>query len=401
MRGDIVKIGEVCTIAPPKSEVKNYRLGGNDKVSFLPMEDLGVDIKSIIPNKERTLEEVAGSYTYFAEGDILLAKVTPCFENGKLGIASCLKNGIGFGSSEFIVLRPNVKKVIPTYLYYRLQDSSFRKEGRSLMVGACGLKRLPKSYVAESPIYLPTLSAQQRIVDILDVEFAKIDTLKTNAERNLQNAKELFKTAVGKELSAKKGWKKYTLQDACLEYGQYGMSVPSKPYNGVRYLRITDITEDGNLNNDRVSAKTDYIIEEKYYLKRGDVLFARTGATVGKTLVYEPEMGECSYAGYLIRYRPNTNIVLPRTLYYITHSLPYYEWVLKVQKQAVLPNISAKLYNDYTFSVPNIAEQRSIIATLDGLNTKCRVLQDNYTKTIALCADLKQSLLRKAFNGEL
>ena len=247
------------------------------------------------------------------------------------------------------------------------------------------------------PVSLPE---QQRIVDILDREFAKIDALKANAEKSLQAAKDLFQATLKKELEPKEGWKKYCLKDVCTDYGDYGMSLPSKAYESVRYLRITDITEWGELNNDRVSVDTD-VIDDRYMLKEGDVLFARTGATVGKTLVYEDAFGDCCYAGYLIRYRPNQDIVLPRMLYFITHSASYYEWVATNQKSATLPNISAKLYNTFALSLPSIKEQKEIVSRLDDLANKSKALNGNYQKTLTLCDDLKQTILRKAFNGEL
>ena len=108
----------------------------------------------------------------------------------------------------------------------------------------------------------------------------------------------------------KEGWRIVKLGEVCDRFGEYGMSVSSKPYDGIRYIRITDITDDGNLNDDYVSADINYI-DDDYRLQKGDVLFARTGATVGKTLVYKEEFGECVYAGYLIRYRPNLSLVLP------------------------------------------------------------------------------------------
>ena len=232
-----------------------------------------------------------------------------------------------------------------------------------------------------------------------DKEFEKIDALKENAEKNLQNAKDLFQAALKKELRPKKGWKTYTLQEVCSESGQYGMSVPSKSFNGIRYLRITDITDEGGLNDEQVSADID-VIEQKYLLQEGDILFARTGATVGKTLVYQSSFGKCSFAGYLIRYRPDIKIVLPRLMYFITHSADYYKWVLDSQRKSTLPNISAKLYNEYSITIPDVKEQKEIVSVLDKLNAKCKELQDNCDKTITLCDELKQALLRKAFNGE-
>lgn len=122
-------LAEACQIKPTKSEARN-KLAETDLVSFLPMEAMGIDQMLVNPTQTKPLGEVAGSYTYFAEGDVLLAKITPCFENGKLGIVSGLKNGVGFGSSEYIVFRPN-DSVSKEWLYYFLCESlSESKAGR-------------------------------------------------------------------------------------------------------------------------------------------------------------------------------------------------------------------------------------------------------------------------------
>ena len=102
------KINEVCELKPQKKEARD-KLNETDLVTFLPMEDLGVLNKEIVGVKERQLKDVAGSYTYFADNDVLLAKITPCFENGKIGIAQNLVNGVGFGSSEYLVFRSKRK----------------------------------------------------------------------------------------------------------------------------------------------------------------------------------------------------------------------------------------------------------------------------------------------------
>jgi len=105
---EVKKLGEVCIIRPPKDEARK-KLKENDIVSFVPMEDLGINQKEFVASKDRLLKDVVGSYTYFANEDVLLAKITPCFENGKLGIARNLTNGIGFGSSEYFFLDPAQK----------------------------------------------------------------------------------------------------------------------------------------------------------------------------------------------------------------------------------------------------------------------------------------------------
>ncbi len=89
-------LGNVCQIKPPKKEAKQ-KLADTDLVSFVPMNDLGERRKDLSLKAEKPLNEVTGSYTYFSDNDVLLAKITPCFENGKLGIARNLTNGVGFG----------------------------------------------------------------------------------------------------------------------------------------------------------------------------------------------------------------------------------------------------------------------------------------------------------------
>jgi type I restriction enzyme, S subunit len=183
-------LSEVCQIRPPKAEVRR-RLRDSDLVSFMPMEDLGIDQKSAVPSRMRPLGEVVGSYTYFAEGDVLLAKITPCFENGKLGIARNLSNGVGFGSSEYIVFRPS-RLVDAGWLYYFLSRTSFRREGEARMGGAVGHKRVALDFIDSYAIPTPPVSEQRRIVAILDEAFAGIDTAMANTAKNIENAREIF-----------------------------------------------------------------------------------------------------------------------------------------------------------------------------------------------------------------
>ena len=185
-------LAEVCQIKPPKEEARQ-RLSATDLVSFVPMEDLGIDQKIFVPTQAKPLSEVVGSYTYFADGDVLLAKITPCFENGKLGIAASLAHGIGFGSSEYIVFRPS-QSIDKEWLYYFLSREAFRAEGAERMSGAVGHKRVAKEFIEDYTIPVPPLPEQQRLVGILDEALEGIATAKANAEKNLQNARALFES---------------------------------------------------------------------------------------------------------------------------------------------------------------------------------------------------------------
>jgi len=149
------------------------------------MEDLGLREQPIAWKQTRQLGEVYKGYTYFADGDVLLAKITPCFQNGKLGIARGLPNGVGFGSSEYFVLRC-CDELMPEYLFYFLRQQPFIDGGVAEMGGAVGHQRVPPEYVQEQQIPLPPLAEQKRIVAVLDEAFEAIERAEALLSRRLE-----------------------------------------------------------------------------------------------------------------------------------------------------------------------------------------------------------------------
>ena len=148
------------------------------------------------------------------------------------------------------------------------------------------------------------------------------------------------------------------LIDVVLSSGQYGSNTSATDYQEgkPRYIRITDINDDGSLNDD---IKTAEVIEDKYRLIPGDIVFARTGATVGKT--YMHERGNAIYAGYLIKYQMNESKMKPAFMKAFTHSKTYYNWVANSQKVGAQPNISAAQYDNMPVLVPQIEKQEEFL----------------------------------------
>ena len=138
----MVEIREACNVNPRKPELNS--LNGAKPVSFVPMADLGSNTMYLLPKQCKRLDEIGTSYTYFRDDDVLLAKVTPCFENGKAGIATGLSNGIGFGSSEYYVLRPE-RGAIPEWIYLSVATPTLRQWATPQMTGTGGLQRVPKN----------------------------------------------------------------------------------------------------------------------------------------------------------------------------------------------------------------------------------------------------------------
>ena len=238
--------------------------------------------------------------TEIFEGDILVSRLPD-----PVGRA-CTLPDLGcrcITAVDCSILKIKKDLVCNAWITYFMQSQAYFTIINSQCTGSTRL-RITRKKLAEILIPVPPLSEQQSIVDYLDSAFAKIDAMKANAEKALNEAKALFQASLKEMLEPKEGWEENTLKDVSVIYGNYGLSVPSTEYNGVRYLRITDITEWGALNDEKVSAKLDEEKEQEL-LEEGDILFARTGATVGKTLLYKEAFGKCLFAGYLIRYRFN------------------------------------------------------------------------------------------------
>jgi type I restriction enzyme S subunit len=164
-------------------------LNNGDVVSFLPMEAVGDD-GSLDLEATRLVGEVVKGYTYFEDGDVTIAKITPCFENGKGAVMRGLLGGVGFGTTELIVIRPS-ETVHPDWLYYLTQSHSFRKRGEATMYGAGGQKRVSDSFVKDFPIAWPPIEEQKAIAEYLVYETARIDKLIEHVQDEIKLLQEL------------------------------------------------------------------------------------------------------------------------------------------------------------------------------------------------------------------
>ncbi len=170
----VVRMRYAATLNPP---VRSDLLGDPDQeVSFLPMEAIGED-GSLSLEQVRPVADVRNGYSYFEDGDVAFAKVTPCFENGKGALMRGLQCAAGFGTTELTVLRPKPAAADARYINYIVQGSSFRAFGAGAMTGAGGLKRVPDEFTRNFPVPLPELGEQRLIAAHLDSETARIDTL--------------------------------------------------------------------------------------------------------------------------------------------------------------------------------------------------------------------------------
>ena len=234
---------------------------------------------------------------------------------------------------------------------------------------------------------------QKKMVDFLDKECAQIDSISADLEKQIELLQQYKKSLITETVT--KGLdKSVSMKDSGVEWIgeipntwdckkmkyviseplQYGANEAGDDYKEdyPRYIRITDITEENSLKDDgKLSLSPD--IAKPYLLKDGDLLFARSGATVGKTFYYTSNYGICAFAGYLIKARFNQGKMNPKFVYYTTLGIGYENWKNTVFTQATIQNIGADKYAQLYITVPSMKEQNEIIVYLDK---QCKAIDD-------------------------
>ena len=397
----------------PTCDIK--RLNSDAMITFTPMECIH---DGYFDNKSVPLSSIKGTYTPYAEGDIVLAKVTPCFENGNISVMEELASGYGLGSSELFVLRPYA--INKWYLFYYLRNEQFIQRACANMTGTGGLKRIPSTFIQNYPLLLPSPEEQESISKYLNDKCAQIDSLISEVESTIKEyvnwkssiiyeavtkglnpnveMKESGVEYLGKVVSS---WNIVRLKFLLSTPLQYGANEAGLTYDKQlpRYIRITDISLDGQLKTVGMQSVSEEVAQ-KYLLDEGDILLARSGATAGKSFYYKSEYGRSAFAGYLIRAKINPDKALPKYIYYTTLGAGYDMWRSSTLIQSTIQNISAARYNEYVIALPSIPEQRKIVGFLDKI---CSSIDDLIAEKNALIAELesyKKSLIFEVVTGK-
>ncbi len=193
-------------------------------------------------------------------------------------------------------------------------------------------------------------------------------------------------------------WKEYKLGDLTIDgKGSYGIAASAIEFDASKYtyLRITDINDDGTINKNGLKSVDD-VNASNYLLRPNDIVFARTGASVGRSYFYDGKDGEFVYAGFLIKFSIDPNKVNPKILKYYTHSQPYYDWILSVDNGATRGNINAQTYSSMPIILPDRNRQDKIVSILSSLDDKIDLLHRE-NKTLEAMAE---TLFRQWFIEE-
>lgn len=395
MTWERVKLSEVALINP-----RAPQLSDDESVSFVPMAAISEHTQRIEVEEIRTYAEVRKGYTGFSHGDVLLAKITPCFENGKMAIAD-ISNKHGFGSTEFHVMRTNSSRLDTRYLYHYLRQEKILVEGEKKMTGSGGQRRVPRTFLDSLEIPLPPLSTQQRIAAVLD----EVDALRQKRERGIKSLKEFqvskFVDMFGDASINSKGFD--LVKAGSLLHGkpQIGSIVPVSTDGAIKIVRV------GEIGNDRIKIKkcmsTSVSDAErlKYKLLDGDLLFARaigSESHLGKASIYRDEDGEMIFDSHVMRVRFKEELVNPiYFLVWLKTRGGRASFMRRAGRTAVQFNINSQQFSDIDINLPPITIQNAYASIYFQIENE----QNNFLASLKELENLHSALLKIAFSGEL
>jgi type I restriction enzyme S subunit len=371
------------------------------EVSFVPMAAVEAGSGRMDPSCVRTYGQVKKGFTHFCEGDVLFAKITPCMENGKMAVAAGLRNGIGFGSTEFHVLRPR-SGLDAAYLYHFVSAAAYRREAAHHMTGAVGQKRVPLTFLECSKIPLPTVQEQRRIVAEIEKQFSRLDEAVANLRSVKANLLRLRQSCLNEAVS---GWQKRPLGRLLREPLRNGHSAKaSADPAGLRAFTLTAVTTgDFSISNTKPTVATPSKVAD-LWAEPGDIYVERsnTPELVGTTRLYKGPPRFAFIPDLLIRVRVDRSILLPE---YAEVSLQsdYARTYFRGRAQGIsgsMPKIDQRTIESFEVPLPPLSEQRRIVAEVDRrLSVVCGV-EAEVDANLKRAQALRQAVLARAFNSE-
>ena len=372
----MAKLGEVCLINP-----KSCTLRDDTEVSFIPMTKVG-EHGEFDASEIKNYSEVKKGFTNFQNGDILFAKITPCMENGKGAIAHNMKNGIGFGSTEFHVLRPDTDKITSEWLYYLTTWKTFRKEAERNMTGSAGQKRVPKTFLENYVVNLPDIDTQKSENKIL----RKVDDLIFLRKQQLAKLDELVKARFvemfGDPVANIANWPIERLEKHLTIIGGYAFKSDGFRAKGIPVLRIGNINSGYFQPTNMVYWHDDSTLE-RYKMHPGDLVISLTG-TVGKNDYGNVCILGNDYSEYYLNQR-NAKLELNETLngIYLSELLKFPQIkgrLTGISRGIRQANISNKDILSLPILIPPISLQKQFAAFVERVERQKQTVQQSLEK---------------------
>ena len=402
MSWPMVKLGDVATVNPraPKA-LDSYQI-----VAFVAMASVSED--GYLQSEEpKVLEETKKGFTYFAKSDVLIAKITPCFENGKCLRANQISYPVGFGSTEFHVLRPDEARLDATYLFYMIWSNQFRALGAASMSGAAGQKRVGSDFLKNFEIPLPPLAEQKRIAAILD----KADAIRRKRQQAIQLADDflraVFLEMFGDPVTNPKGWEVKKLSEISTKI--LNGTTPkggSEVYvdSGVQFLRSQNVWKNHIIYDDLVylDDKTHKSMA-KSSLKHKDILMTKTGrintenSSLGRAALFLGEDNSANINGHVYLIRLKKDIIHEFVVFILT-TTEYRDYIRSVCVGGIdKRQINKEHLEDFPIILPPKLLQEKFFAQLNQI----RSFVGRATDSLADAEEMFNGLSHKAFSGQL
>ncbi|MAD77063.1 MAG: hypothetical protein CML20_20145 [Rheinheimera sp.] len=391
----LTSLGKLCDINP-----KKIKKPENGKVSFIAMNQLSEE-GQLISHLPREYEEVSKGFTSFKDGDVLVAKITPCFENGKGALVHGLTNGVGFGSTEFHVLRAK-ENTSPEFIYYLTRTKELRVRGENNMQGSAGHRRVTSDYFNAYKVLTPPLPEQRKIAKILSIWDKAIST----TERLIDNSKKQKKALMQQLLTGKKRllddsgkpfegeWEEKRLSDLG-NISSGGTPSTTKPeyWDGdINWVTPTNITKQDSIYIESTArlVSMDGIKNSSAKLLPKGTLLVCTRATIGEMAIASHEMSTNQGFKNIVP-NENTNIEF---VYYLLNF--YKHKLISKASGSTFLELSKSAFEGLHFHIPKFQEQQKISAVLLNADQEIELLEQQL-------ADLKQekkALMQQLLTGK-
>lgn len=434
------KISDVCEINPSKKEISDF--DGDKLVSFIPMASVSESGK-IISKEDRKLKDVIKGFTFFRNNDVLLAKITPCFENGKKAIAEGLTNGVGFGTTEFHVLRAK-KEVLPKWIYYTISREDFRAEAKRKMSGAVGQQRVPSHFLETYEIPVPDVSKQQEVIQEIEKQFTRLDASVKSLEKVKQKLgiyrKCVLKAAFDGTLT--KEWRgeykdKIEPASVLLERIKKDWEKIGKSYNLLPHVELSDTTKlpdswalarvadicglingrafkpkewasEGipiiriqNLNNRESEFNyCNFEVNNRFYVDTGQLLFAWSGTPGTSFGAHIWKGGKAVLNQHIFKVEINESCLNKVFLMHLLNK-NVDGYIQKAHGTAGLAHITKKKFEESVLSIPPFEEQNKIVEEIESRFSVIEKLEETVDGALKKSEMLRKSILKNAFEGKL
>lgn len=362
------------------------QLGDDTPVSFVPMAAVGAANGHIDVSAVRPYRDVRKGYTLFRDGDILFAKVTPCMENGKMAVARHLEGGLGFGSTEFHVLRPR-DGVDSLYVYYYVSSEPFRKEAARHMTGAVGLRRVPTAFLEGAGIPLPDIDVQRRTVAEIERQFSRLDEAVVSLQRTKVNLRRQGRATVEDMTSSRRFQSKFsgTIADVATSLDNL-----REPVNKRERAK-----RPGNVPYLGANGQTGWIdvpiFDEELVLVVEDETF------VGRTAPFSYYFsGKCWVNNHTHVLRAKPDMVTPK---YLNLALSYYPFIPLTTGSTGRRKLTKGALMGAPIVVPSLKEQEHIVSEADRRLSIIQEVEAEVDANLRRAQALRQAILAKAFLG--